>query len=97
MMWPDFLRLDYVLYGLAAAYLLFGAVLTHSVLSGMHRRPRQVRDWLLGPVSLPVLFVIALLMAAFEKAWARLMKMLDLEPPEEMRPGPPPEAPARKE
>lgn len=80
--------MEYLLYGLAAAYLIFGAVLTHSVIAGMHRRRGNLRDWVLGTVSMPVLFVLGLLLIAFEKAWARLMKVLDLEPPEEMRAGP---------
>ena len=87
--------MEYVLYGLAAAYLIFGAVLTHSVIAGMHRRRGSIRDWVLGSVSMPVLFVLGLLLIAFEKAWARLMKILDLEPPEEMRAGPAEPAPEK--
>ncbi len=79
--------MNYTLIGIAV-YLVFGAVLTHSMISGMHRRRGKVRDWVLGAVAMPVLFVVGLLCMAFEKLWARLMKVLDLEPPEEMRAGP---------
>ena len=78
-----------------AAYLVFGAILTHGMISSMHRRRGNVRDWLLGTAAMPILFVAGLLCIAFEKLWARLMKVLDLEPPEEMRAGPA-DAPPRK-
>ncbi len=80
--------MDYVLYGLAAAYLIFGAVLTHSVISGMHRRRGKFRDWALGTAFMPVIFVLGLICMAFEKLWARLKIVLDLEPVEELRAGP---------
>jgi hypothetical protein len=47
--------MEYFLYGLAAAYLIFGAVLTHSVISGMHRRRGKFRDWVLGTAFMPVI------------------------------------------
>lgn len=80
--------MTYVLYGCAAAYLLWGIFLTHSLLSGLRRRRTIVRDWLLGPLVLPVLFVVGLVFMACEKLWARLLVMLDYEPPEQMRAGP---------
>lgn len=80
--------MDYVLYGLVAAYLIFGVVLTHSVISGMHRRRGKVRDWMLGVSFMPVVFVLGLVCLAFEKLWARLKIVLDLEPVEELRAGP---------
>ena len=80
--------MEYFLYGLATAYLIFGAVLTHSVISGMHRRRGKFRDWVLGTAFMPIVFLIGLICIAFEKMWARLLIVLDLERPEEMRAGP---------
>ncbi len=39
---------------------------------------------------MPVLLVLALLMMLFEKLWARLLVLLDFDPPENMRAGPAP-------
>ena len=78
---------------LLAVYWLFGAGLTYSMRSGMHRRRTPVRDWLLGPVAMPVLFLVGLIFMACEKLWARLLPLLDYEKPEEMRAGPLPPAP----
>lgn len=86
--------MNYTLIGLAA-YLIFGAILTHSVISSMHRRRGKLRDWAIGAVTMPVLFVVGLACMAFEKLWARLMKVLDLKPPEEMRAGPDSGPPAK--
>jgi len=79
--------MNYALYALAA-YLILGLYLTYVVMSGMHRRKWKFRDWLLGAVAMPMVILAGLLCELFEKLWARLMKVLDLEPPEEMRPGP---------
>lgn len=87
--------MTYVLYGLAGAYLLWGMVLTYTLRSGLHRRGGFMRDWLLGPLVLPVLFLIGLAFMAWEKLWARLMIVLDLDPPEEMRAGPAPKPGAK--
>ena len=75
-------------YYVAAAYLAFGLYLTHGVFSGMHRPRRRLRDWALGAVSMPVLFIVGLIFMACEKIWARILPLLDFEKPEEMRAGP---------
>lgn len=80
--------MTYILYGLAAAYLIFGAVLTHSVIAGMHNRRGKIRDWLLGIVFMPIVFVFGLICIGLEKLWARLLIVLDLERAEELRAGP---------
>lgn len=80
--------MTYVLYGLLAAYLITGLILTRTILRAPRKRQR-LRDLALGAVVMPVLFVALLVAEAFNKAWRRLMLMLDLKPPEEMQPGPP--------
>jgi hypothetical protein len=75
-------------YYVLAAYLAFGLYLTHGVMSGMHRPRRSIRDWALGAIGMPVLFVAGLVLIACEKLWARILPLLDLEKPEEMRAGP---------
>lgn len=75
-------------YAAAGAYLLFGLYLTHGVFAGMHKPRRRLRDWALGAVSMPVLFVVGLVFMAAERIWARLLPLLDFEKPEEMRAGP---------
>lgn len=79
---------NYVLYGLAAAYLVFGAILTQSMLAAMHRRRHPLRDWLFGIIGMPVLFFVGLVFMACEKLWARLLPLLAFEKPEVMRAGP---------
>tara|TARA_R110000868_G_scaffold49259_2_gene158871 strand:+ start:945 stop:1226 length:282 start_codon:yes stop_codon:yes gene_type:complete len=71
-----------------AAYLALGAFLTHLILMEMHRPRRRIRDFALGAVLAPILLVVLLLLLLFEKLWARLVIILDLEPPENMRAGP---------
>jgi hypothetical protein len=80
--------MTYALYGLAAAYLIFGAILTHSMMASMHRRRHPLRDWLFGIVSMPVLFLVGVIFMACEKLWARLLPLLAFEKPEVMRAGP---------
>ncbi|MGE4064539.1 MAG: hypothetical protein AB7E79_14330 [Rhodospirillaceae bacterium] len=79
--------MNYALYALAA-YLIVGLYLTHLVISSMVRRKWKFRDWILGAFAMPLVILAGLACELWEKAWARLMKILDLEPPEEMRPGP---------
>jgi hypothetical protein len=88
--------ITYVLYGLGAAYLIFGAILTHSMLAAMHRRRHPLRDWVLGTIGMPVLFFIGVIFMACEKLWARLLPLLAFEKPEVMRAGPE-TAPQRKD
>ncbi len=71
-----------------AAYLALGVFLTHLLLLEMHRPRRRFRDFALGSVLAPVLLVFLILLVLFEKLWARLVIVLDLEPPENMRAGP---------
>ncbi len=84
----------YVLYGLAAAYLIFGAILTHAMLAAMHRRRHPLKDWVFGILGMPVLFFIGVVFMACEKLWARLLLLLAFEKPEEMRAGPKDTAPS---
>lgn len=80
--------MTYVLWGIAAAYLAFGAFLTSSMMAAMHRRRHPIRDWVLGSCFMPVLFVVGLVCMFCEKLWARILPLLDFEPPEQMRAGP---------
>jgi hypothetical protein len=75
-------------YYVIAAYLAFGLYLTHGVMSGMKRPRRRIRDWALGGISMPVLFVVGLVFIACDKLWARILPLLDFEKPEELRAGP---------
>lgn len=84
----------YVLYGLAAAYLIFGAILTHGMLAAMHRRRHPLKDWVFGILGMPVLFFIGVVFMACEKLWARPLPLLAFEKPEEMRAGPKDTAPS---
>ena len=79
--------MNYMLFGIAA-YLMVGAYLTHSRLAGMQKRRSLLRDWALGSALLPVVFLLGLLFILFEKLWARLLIVLDLDPTEDMRAGP---------
>lgn len=78
-------------------YLLVGLFLTQNVLRAPTLKMR-LRDMAIGAVVMPVLFVALLLFAFFEDMWRRLMIVLDLDPPEEMRAGPkePAEADSKK-
>ncbi len=71
----------------AAAYLLVGVILARTVFKAPSMRLR-FRDHLLGAVCMPVLFVALLVFSLIEDLWARLLIVLDYEPPEEMRAGP---------
>ena len=86
--------MTYTLSGIAA-YLVLGAILTYSVFREMRRPRRRFRDFALGSVLMPILLVLLLLFILFEKLWARLLIVLDFDPPEDMRAGP--AEPASKE
>ena len=58
------------------------------LLMEMHRPRRRLRDFALGSVLAPILLVALILLLLFEKLWARLVVVLDLEPPENMRAAP---------
>jgi ABC-type uncharacterized transport system permease subunit len=79
----------HVIWGLVGAYLVTGLMLTRNVL----RRPKsrnkmRLHDWAIGSVVMPAMFVFLMLCVFFEKMWARLLIVLDFNPPEEMRAGP---------
>ena len=80
--------MTYALYGLLAGYLIIGLILARNVLR-VPRKRQRLRDLALGAVVMPVLFVALLVAELFNKAWRRLMLMLNLKPPEEMQPGAP--------
>ncbi len=71
-----------------AAYLALGAFLTRLILMEMYRPPRRLRDFALRSVLAPILLVVLILSLLFEKLWAKLVIVLDLEPPENMQTGP---------
>ena len=78
--------MTYILYGILAAYLIAGLILTRTVL----RPNRRLRYYevALGAVFMPILFIFLLLCIFFEDLWKRLLIALDFDPPEEMRAGP---------
>ena len=78
--------MNYVWWGIAA-YLAVGMVLTLKVLR-IPRRRMRLRDLALGAVVMPVLSTALFLCVLFEDLWRRLIIVLDLDPPEEMRAGP---------
>jgi hypothetical protein len=69
------------LYLAVAAYLVFGLYLTHGVLAGMHRPRRRLRDWVLGAISMPILFAVGLIFIGCEKLWAWLLPLLAFDKP----------------
>lgn len=70
-----------------ATYLVLGVVLTRVVFRAPSLKMR-LRDYTLGALFMPILFVALLLFMLFEELWARLLIVLDYNPPEEMRAGP---------
>jgi hypothetical protein len=68
---------------------VIGIILTYNVLA-LPRRRLKLRDLVVGAVVMPVLAVVLVLCEVFEKAWKRLLIILDYNPPEEMRAGPKP-------
>ncbi len=79
----------YVIWGLIGAYLLTGLIMTRNVL----RRPKsrnkmRLHDWVIGSFVMPMMFVFLMACVLWEKLWARLLIVLDFNPPEEMRAGP---------
>ena len=78
--------MNYFYIGIAV-YLVAGLVLTRSILKNTSMRMR-FRDAVLGAVATPILFTAMLAFELFEDLWARLLVMLDYDPPEEMRAGP---------
>ena len=80
--------MDYALDALAA-YLVGGLILTRYVLKAPSHRMR-LRDYALGGLVMPVLFVVLLGLILIEDLWKKLLLALDFDPPEEMRAGPKP-------
>ena len=70
-----------------ALYLVLGFFLTRWIIKGTTRR-LGFRDIVVGPVAMPILCLFLILFTLCEKLWARLLIVLDLDPPEEMRAGP---------
>ncbi len=73
----------YLYIGLAA-YLVLGFVLTRVVLKGTTMR-LSFRDLVVGPVAMPVLFLVLLVFDISEEAWSNLLAMLAFDRPEIMR------------
>ena len=74
----------YVWAGLAA-YLVIGLILTYSILPGPNKRPLRFRDIVLGSLFMPILFVILIVFDISEEMWAKILIVLDFDPPEIMR------------
>lgn len=70
------------------AYLVAGLVLTFMILPGPNKRRLRFRDVIIGSIAMPVLFVLLIVFDISEEAWARILIMLDFDPPEIMRAGP---------
>ncbi|MHB1206237.1 MAG: hypothetical protein ACYCZX_11755 [Rhodospirillaceae bacterium] len=79
----------YLIIGVSA-YLAAGLVLTYMILPGPMKRALRFRDVIVGPIAMPVLFVLLIVFDISEEAWARILIMLDFDPPEVMRARPKP-------
>ena len=80
--------MNYVRYAIAA-YLVVGILLTRTVLRAPSLRMR-FRDYVLGSIVMPVLFVALLTCVVSEDLMKRILIALDFDPPENMRAGPRP-------
>lgn len=75
--------MGYVYIGIAVYYVL-GFILTRVILKGTTIR-MSFRDFVVAPFAMPVLFVVLMVFDISEEAWARILVMLDFDPPEQMR------------
>lgn len=75
--------MNYLYIGLGVYYLL-GFVLTRVILKGTTIR-MGLRDFLFAPLAMPVLFVVLMVFDISEEAWAKILVILDFDPPEQMR------------
>jgi hypothetical protein len=73
----------YLYIGIAIYYVL-GFILTRVILKGTTIR-MGFRDFLFAPLAMPVLFVVLMVFDISEEAWAKMLVMLDFDPPEQMR------------
>ena len=79
--------MNYLLCGLLA-YLVLGVVLSYAILPGPMKRRLRFRDVVLGAFFMPVLFLLLIFFDISEDMWARILIVLDFDPPEKMRAGP---------
>ena len=84
----DQLREHYVRYAIAG-YLFVGLLLTRVILRAPSHRMR-IRDYLIGSVAMPILFVALLTCVVSEDLMRKILIALDFDPPENMRAGPRP-------
>ncbi|MBX7199233.1 MAG: hypothetical protein K1X51_07625 [Rhodospirillaceae bacterium] len=75
--------MTYVYIGIGVYYVL-GFILTRVILKGTTLR-MGFRDFIVAPFAMPVLFVVLMVFDLSEEAWARILVMLDFDPPEKMR------------
>lgn len=75
--------MNYLYIGIAVYYVL-GFILTRVILKGTSIR-MGFRDFLVAPLAMPVLFVALMVCDISEEAWAKILVMLDFDPPEKMR------------
>lgn len=75
--------MNYLYIGIGIYYVL-GFILTRVILKGTTIR-MGFRDFLVAPLAMPVLFVVLMVFDVSEEAWAKILVILDFEPPERMR------------
>lgn len=75
--------MTYVYIGIGA-YLVIGFILTRVVLKGTTMR-LSFRDLVVGPIAMPVLFLVLLVFDISEEAWSNILAMLAFDRPEIMR------------
>ena len=71
-------------YVALATYLVLGFILTRIVLKGTSLK-LGFRDVIVGPVVMPVLFMILICFDISEEVWAKILIILHFDPPEQMR------------
>lgn len=75
--------MNYLYIGIGVYYVL-GFILTRVILKGTTIR-MGFRDFLVAPLAMPVLFVVLMAFDVSEEAWAKILVILDFDPPERMR------------